>query len=435
MAITLKDIQANGITGAGGASFPTHVKLQSSPEYIIVNAAECEPLLHKDMQLLEHYTDIFLAGLDEVINITGAKAAIIGIKAKHKSVIKLLQSKLTANITICQLGDFYPAGDEVTLVYLTTERVIQPGQLPISQGCVVQNVETLYNAGLNKPVVEKFLTVAGEVETPLTIKVPIGITYGEILSKFNITTRNYIIRDGGMMMGKVTTDLDSVVTKRTGGLIILPVDHYSSVTYKRYDNNQNTIRSAKSACDQCSFCTELCPRYLLGYPVRPEIAMRNAMFSTEENPRVHTGNAFCCECNLCTMFSCPESLDPKGMALIEKRMALSSKMKWEGLPVKPHPMMQYRKVPTKKLMQRLGILKYNNSGLLKDLQFNPDSVRIPLAQHIGGVAEPVVTTGQRVNKYDLIASAKGNISANVHASINGTVAMVNDKEIVIERRS
>jgi Na+-translocating ferredoxin:NAD+ oxidoreductase RnfC subunit len=110
-------------------------------------------------------------------------------------------------------------------------------------------------------------------------------------------------------------------------------------------------------------------------------------------------------------------------------------MKWEGLPVKPHPMMQYRKVPTKKLMQRLGVADYQNVGPLKDLKFNPAKVTIPLSQHIGAPAKSVVTVGQQVKKYDLIASAKGNISANVHASINGTVAMINDKEIVIERRS
>ena len=435
MAITLKHIQDNGITGAGGASFPTHVKLQSSPEYIIVNAAECEPLLHKDMQIIKNHTGSFLKGLDEVIKITGASSGIIGIKAKHKSIIKLLKSQLTANVTICELGDFYPAGDEVTLVYLTTGRVIQPGQLPISQGCVVQNVETLYNIGTNKPVVEKFLTVAGEVETPLTVKVPIGITYGEILSKFNITTRNYIIRDGGMMMGKVVTDLNSVVTKRTGGLIILPADHNSSVTYNRYSNDDNTIRSAKSSCDQCNFCTELCPRYLLGHPVRPETAMRNVMFNSEQNQRIHSGNAFCCGCNLCTMFSCPESLDPAGATGIEKRAALSSGQQWEGLPVKPHPMMQYRKVPTKKLMQRLGILKYQNKGPFENIQFDPKSVTIPLSQHIGAPAKAVVTAGQQVKKYDLIANAKGKISANVHASIDGTGAIVNENEIVIERRS
>jgi len=157
------------------------------------------------------------------------------------------------------------------------------------------------------------------------------------------------------------------------------------------------------------------------------------MFNSKDTQRVHTGNMFCCECNLCTMFSCPEGLDPAGATRIEKRTSLSSKMKWEGVPVKPHPLMHYRKVPTKKLMQRLGILKYQDVGPLNDLTFNPARVRIRLAQHIGTPAKPVVSTGQQVNTRDLIASAHGSISANVHASIRGTIAMVNNKEIVIER--
>ena len=433
MALTINNIRDNGITGAGGASFPTDIKLNARPEFIIVNAAECEPLLHKDMQILTHFAEVFLKGLDEIISITGAKSAIIGIKGKHKKVIQMLKPMIGGKVSICELGDFYPAGDEVTLVYLTTGRVIQPAQLPISQGCVVQNVETIYNIGVNKPVVEKFFTVAGEVKKPLTIKVPIGTTYEEVLSKFEITTRNYIIRDGGMMMGKVTTDLSTVVTKRTGGLIILPVDHNSAVMYKRYETKESTVRNAKASCDQCSFCTELCPRYLLGHPVRPETAMRNTMFNAKGDMRVHLGNSLCCECNLCTMFSCPEGLDPRGATVIEKRAVLSSGQKWEGLPVGPHPMMEYRKVPTKKLMQRLGIAKYNNVGPLEDIRINPKMVRIPLAQHIGAPAEAVVSDGTVVQKYDLIASAKGNVSANVHASISGKVTMVNDKEIVIER--
>ena len=434
MAITIDNIRDNGITGAGGASFPTHVKLQATPEFIIVNAAECEPLLHKDMQILELYAGVFLKGLEEIVNLTGAKSAIIGIKAKHKSVIKSLKAKVAGYVKVCELGDFYPAGDEVTLVYLTTGRVIQPGQLPISQGCVVQNVETIYNIGDNKPVVEKFFTVGGEVKKPRTLKVPIGVTYGQVLSHFEITARNYIIRDGGMMMGKVTTDLNTVVTKRTGGLIILPTDNNSAMTYERYEDKKNTVRSAKASCDQCSFCTELCPRYLLGYPVRPETAMRNTMFNTADDPRVNIGNVYCCECNLCTMFSCPEGLDPRGATVGEKRAVMTAKVKWEGLPVKEHPMVNYRKVPTKKLMQRLGITKYKNVGPYEEIDFRPTAVRIPLAQHIGAAAEAVVSQGQAVEKYELIGQAKGNVSANVHASMSGVVTAVNEKEIVIERR-
>ena len=86
-------------------------------------------------------------------------------------------------------------------------------------------------------------------------------------------------------------------------------------------------------------------------------------------------------------------------------------------------------------MQRLGIIKYQDKGPLKDLKFNPATVKISLSQHIGAPAEPVVTTGQPVDTYDLIARAKGELSANLHASISGTITMVNDKEIVIERRS
>ena len=163
--------------------------------------------------------------------------------------------------------------------------------------------------------------------------------------------------------------------------------------------------------------------------------MSNVMFNTDEDPRLHDGNAYCCECNLCTMFSCPESLDPAGATRIEKRIAVSSGQKWDGLPVKPHPMMEYRKVPTKNLMQRLGVLHYKDEGPLDEIQWDPERVRIPLAQHIGASATPVVAAGQHVKKYDLIASAKGKISANVHASIDGTVALANDEVVVIERRA
>ena len=76
---------------------------------------------------------------------TGAKEGIIGIKEKHKSEIDLLNSKIGRGIRVIPLEDVYPAGDEITLIYMTTGRIVQPGELPISVGCVVQNVETLFN--------------------------------------------------------------------------------------------------------------------------------------------------------------------------------------------------------------------------------------------------------------------------------------------------
>ena len=430
--MTLKDIENFGIIGAGGAGFPTHVKIDSRPDTVIMNAAECEPLLHKDMELIRNYCDEILQGIQVVLELTGARQAIIGIKNKHKEEIELLSAKVSSEIKVMPLEDVYPAGDEVTLIYMVTKRIVQPGALPISVGCLVQNVETLYNIGINKPVVEKFLSVAGAVEEPATIKVPVGITFREVLSHFSITAKDYVIRSGGLMMGQLETDLNKAVSKRTGALIVLPKDHHCVTMYNRFPNEHATDIIAKAGCDQCSYCTEFCPRYLLGQPVRPETAMRNRMFTREGMPLLAPGNFSCCECNLCTMYACPEGLDPRGATVIEKRIAREQKIKWTGDPATVHPMYEYRKVPTKKLMQRLDVLNFKDEGSLKDMRIVPQMVRVPLDQHIGAPSEPVVKVGDQVIKYDIIAKAAGKISSNTHASISGTITEVLKHEIRIE---
>lgn len=431
--MTLNEIESLGVIGSGGAGFPAHVKLNSKPDTIIMNAAECEPLLHKDMELLHHYPDEVLNGLKIVMQITGAKEGIIGIKNKHPEEIELLNKKVNGNIRVEVIDDVYPAGDEVTLIYMTTKRVVQPGALPISVGCVVQNVETLYNIGINKPVADKFIAVAGAVEEPATIKVPVGTTYADVLSKFKITVPNYVVRSGGLMMGILEDDLNKVVSKRTGALIVLPADHHCVTMYQRFATEHDTDRIAKAGCDQCNFCTEFCPRYLLGQPVRPETAMRNRMFTREDLPMIFPGNFSCCECNLCTMYACPEGLDPRGATVIEKHLFRQQNLKWTSEEIPVHPMYDYRKVPTRKLMQRLDVLMFRDEGPLKDLNINPGTVRVPLNQHIGAPAEAIVKDGTVVKKYDLIAKASGKVSSNIHASIDGVIKKISKEEIIIQR--
>jgi Na+-translocating ferredoxin:NAD+ oxidoreductase RnfC subunit len=431
--MTIKDIENLGVIGAGGAGFPTHVKMNSQPGTLIMNAAECEPLLHKDMALILHYYEVILKGFKIVMELTGAKQGIIGIKNKHPEEIELLKSKVESNIRVVTVDDVYPAGDEVTLIYMTTKRIVQPGALPISVGCLVQNVETFYNIGNNKPVVDKYISVAGAVEEPATIVVPVGTTYKEVLSNFKITTPRYLVRSGGLMMGILEDDLNNVVSKRTGALIVLPEDHYCVTMYQRFPNEHATDIIAKAGCDQCSFCTEFCPRYLLGQPVRPETAMRNRMFTREDMSLFDIGNLSCCECNLCTMYACPEGLDPKGATLIEKQMARKQNSIWKGEQITVHPMYEYRKVPTKKLMQRLDVLMFKDKGPLLNLNINPQKVRVPLNKHVGSAAIAVVTEGDSVKKYDLIAKGSGKISSNVHASINGVIKKVTMDEIIIQR--
>jgi Na+-translocating ferredoxin:NAD+ oxidoreductase RnfC subunit len=431
--LTINEIQKLGIIGAGGAGFPTHVKLNSDPDTLIMNAAECEPLLHKDMQILRYHSDVVLEGFKIAMQLTAAREGIIGIKEKHHEEIELLESKASGSIRVQAIEDVYPAGDEVTLIYMTTGRIVSPGALPLSVGCVVQNVETLYNIGANRPVVTKFISIAGAVEEPATVEVPVGTSYAEVLSHFKITVEDYAVRSGGLMMGVLEQDLNNVVSKRTSALIVLPANHYCVTMYRRFSTDHAVDIIAKAGCDQCSFCTELCPRYLLGHPVRPELAMRNRMFTREDLPLTNPGNLSCCECNLCTMYACPEGLDPKGATLIDKRLAREEKRTMSGRQPRLHPMFEYRKVPAAKLKQRLDITKFRDEGPLKQLNIHPNRVRVPLRQHSGTPAQPAVKEGDRVKRYDIIGNASSDISCTMHASIDGIVKKITENEITIER--
>jgi Na+-translocating ferredoxin:NAD+ oxidoreductase RnfC subunit len=315
---------------------------------------------------------------------------------------------------------------------MTTGRVIQPGALPISCGCIVQNIETLYNIGCAKPVTDKYLSVAGAVEEASTFRVPIGMSIHDLLSNVTITIKKYSIVVNGVMMGCVEDDINAVITKRSGGIIVLPDDHVVVRMLKRSTSEKKVVFLAKSSCDQCSYCTELCPRYLLGHPVRPEISMRNRMFSLDGIGGAHPGSAFCCDCNLCTLYSCPEDLDPRGACRIEKKILRAKNSTWKGKPVTAHPMIQYRATPTGRLKERLGLSSYVDRAPLRELTKRPAMVNIPLLQHAGAPAVPCVKAGDPVNAGDCIGRAAGTVSANIHASLSGKITAVTQRAITIE---
>jgi len=162
----LARIEDHGVVGAGGGGFPTAVKLTAKVPTVIVNGAECEPLLHKDKELMYQLGAPMLGGLETVMRLVSAEQGIIGIKNKYTAVQEALAPRLPAGVRILPLRDTYPAGDEYLLVYDATCRVIPPGGLPKDVGAVVVNVETLVNIGLDRPVTHKYLTVAGAVRTP-----------------------------------------------------------------------------------------------------------------------------------------------------------------------------------------------------------------------------------------------------------------------------
>ncbi|MCC7011655.1 MAG: 4Fe-4S dicluster domain-containing protein [Planctomycetes bacterium] len=424
----------HGIVGAGGAGFPLYKKLESTVDTVILNAAECEPLLHKDKEILRHDAASVLAGMRAVMQHTGAQRGIIGIKEKYEELIAELRGAgAPLGIGVHPLGDYYPAGDEFITVYETTGRVIPPGGLPLDVGCLVSNVETLFNLARNRPVTHKYLTVAGDVPHPVTVRAPLGVSFGEVLRAVGAdpSTIGHVLV-GGVMMGRNMTSWDEPVTRTTGGLLCFPEGHVLQRKYTTPARARDLI--GKSACDQCSFCTEMCPRYLIGHPVEPHLAMRGLGFNMV-GPSMVLGSQFCCECNLCSLYACPEDLFPKDACADNKRMMREHKLEHPAKgkrDVKAHSMQEYRHVPVSSLIKKLGLSGFVNKGPLVEIDWKPRSVRIPLKQHVGSPAVAAVQVGAKVDEGQVIGNAPQGLGVAVHASIRGVVEHVGD-EIVIRR--
>ena len=295
-----------GVVGAGGAGFPSYAKLSEKADTVILNCAECEPLLKVHRQVLEEYTYEILTALSKIVEACGASKGIIGIKSHYRSTLTALESEISEfpNLDIHTLDSVYPAGDEVILIKEVTGKTVAPGALPISVGVIVCNVESVYNvyrALDGKPVTDKYVTVAGEVKHPVTLKVPLGTKISALISAAGgVTTDSPEYLSGGPMMGKLITTAD-VVTKTTNAIIVLPSDHTVIMNKKR--SFKINLRRTMSVCCQCHSCTDLCSRHVIGYPVEPHAVMRLFSNGGKGNMSVVAGAMFCSGCGLCETYS------------------------------------------------------------------------------------------------------------------------------------
>lgn len=440
----LDKVFAAGLVGEGGAGFPTHTKLNCKAEYLLLNAAECEPLLHTDKYILRHFAGEILDALKETAAQVEAGKIFIAVKAVNTAEIAGLEKAIAekkSEARIFKLDNYYPAGDEQMLVYDITGRVVPPGQIPLKVGALVSNAATMlaiYDALSGKPLTHKFLTVAGRVRRPTVLRVPIGVSFAECIaacggagiSGFNLVA-------GGPMMGKVYRGGEAEnlpVTKTTSGILALPAEGNfiarNSVTPVR-----QILSRAKSACIQCSFCTDLCPRRLIGHALHPHQVMRKMAMLELDKPLVADDilrqALICCGCGVCETFACPMGLSPRQVNLYVKSWLKGEKFEQKE-PLSPSPMRSYRKISPKKIMARMGLLEEYENWEENYIELAPARVRIPCSQHIGAPAVPVVSAGDTVECGQLIAkAAEGAPSANVHASIGGRVVSV-DSVIVIE---
>lgn len=431
-------IKRAGVVGAGGAGFPTHVKASSSVEFVLANGAECEPLIHKDVELMENFYEEIVSGFNLMIENTGAKKGYFGIKEKNSKAIEKISPVVKSKKNeMTLLGDFYPAGDEFELVYAATKRLIPAAGIPLNVGCVVNNVETLlniHNASIDIPLTKKFVSINGAVKNPSSFFAPIGTSFAELIELAGGTTlKDFAIYIGGVMMGRLTFDTSEVVTKTTAGLIILPKDHY--IIKRKNQPEQNWHRIGKSACDQCTYCTEFCPRYLLGYDVQPHQVMRSLGFTKTGESVWNMKAELCCSCGLCTLYACPEDLFPKEACDRAKQSMRKEGTKYvQTKEVKVHPMKEGRRVPLQQLISRLRLSDFDVKTPFKKIDYSPSSVKILLKQHLGEPAIAKVKIGQAVNEGELIAGVSENkLGANIHASVSGTVTHVNNEFVRISR--
>lgn len=430
MPDTAKRAREFGVVGAGGAGFPTHVKLAARADTFAVNAAECEPLLYKDQEILESFLPAFAEGLQACAEAVGASRRLVGIKDKHGELVRRLRDELPRGVDVVPLKDAYPSGDEHVLVYEATGRTVPRGGIPLDAGVVVNNVETVYNVGLQRAVTEKFLTVSGDVAEALTLKVPVGVPLSAVIEAAGASASGRSAVVNGAMMGSVAEDLSAPVTKTVSGILLLPEGHS---LVQRKTRTRQAVHKIAYTCDQCMRCSDFCPRDLLGHFCKPHRAMISVAFSPDDAAAWQETALYCCECALCTLYACPEDLDPFRVMVESKRALLARGIRPAKEPVVPHPMYDYRRVPTKLLMRRLDLDRFERPHRFDPRPVEARQLALPLKQHTGAPSRPVVQAGARVQAGQLVAEIPdGALGARIHAPRSGRVARVELDRILLE---
>lgn len=431
-------LQQSGVAGAGGAGFPTYAKLDKRADVILMNCAECEPLLKLHRQLLERNAQEIVRAFHIIAECVGAKEAVIGIKKAYKKTIAALEAVIGEypKIRIGLLDEVYPAGDEIVLIYEATGRAVPPGSLPIESGTAVFNVETVYNvyrALIQKhPVTDKLVSIVGEVKEPVTLRMPLGATIEEAVQRAGgVTVQDPVYFIGGPMMG-FEGNGTLPVTKTTNAVLVLPQEHLL-IQRKRRKTSIDLKRAAASCC-QCTMCTDLCPRHLLGHPIEPHKFMLAATCKDIQDPDIFLNTMFCSSCGLCENYSCMQGLSPRSLIADYKAGLRAHGIKPPKAVAAPvADARAFRKVPMERLMARLDLTKYDRPAPLAEHTEPSSLVKLLYSQHIGAPSVPIVKEGDLVEKGQMVASPAAGLSIALHASISGRVTEVAKNYMIIQK--
>lgn len=290
-------IKTAGVTGMGGAGFPTFIKLCPPPgakaECVIINAVECEPYITSDYRLMMEHADEILVGLELLMKAAKVDKAYIGIETNKPQAIDLLTEKTAGNpnIEVVPLKQRYPQGGEKQLVDAVIRRQVPaPPAIPVNVGAIVQNVGTafaVYQAVMkNKPLFERYTTVTGKkIANPGNFLVRMGTPMRELIDACGgMPEGNNKLLAGGPMMGKALTSTEVPVCKGTNSVTVI--------------SEEEAVRKPVQPCIRCAKCVSVCPMGLEPFLLATASAMHNWEKVEAE------GVTSCIECGSC-QFTCP----------------------------------------------------------------------------------------------------------------------------------
>lgn len=285
-----------GISGLGGATFPTYAKIQSAigkASTVIINCAECEPYITANHRLLLERAHAVIQGLEVLMHALNVKEGILAVEDNKPDAIELLE-KATADkpaIRVCTMKTKYPQGDERQLIYAIYKKEVPAGKLPADVGCMIVNAET--SAAISRafyrglPLVSRIVTVTGDcIKEPKNVRSPLGASYSELIEFCGGAVKPIKkLVSGGPMMGQAQWDINAPVTKGTSALLAFS---------EEYDR----INTEHSACIHCGCCVQHCPMHLM-----PNYLAQYA-HARDYDAAAKMDVMSCVECGTCS-YNCP----------------------------------------------------------------------------------------------------------------------------------
>ena len=282
-------IRRSGVTGLGGAAFPTDVKLVPPPgkkiSTLIVNGCECEPYITGDERVLIENPDAVVEGARIAARALAAKDIIIAVEDNKKESASEITGKQDVRLSVAVLPTKYPQGGEKQLIYTLLGRTVPVNGLPADAGCVVINLQTavaIYNAVVTgRPLIDRVVTLGGFFRKPGNVRIPVGMRLEDIINfRGGMPDGVHKIIFGGPMMGTAVNNIDVPVAKATSSILLLPVKEPASFE-----------------CIRCLRCSSVCPMNLSPWK----------SYALRKRNKAYKGAQYCIECASCA-YICPAGI-------------------------------------------------------------------------------------------------------------------------------